>query len=83
MRVPGIGPRATERLVAVRRQTVLRGAADLRQLGIDVGRAAHFVALDGRRLAPGPPARQLRLFPEGRHLPSVVWKTAVPPCAYR
>jgi predicted DNA-binding helix-hairpin-helix protein len=83
LRVPGIGPRAADRLLAVRRRTVLRGADDLRRLGVDATRGAHFMALGGRRLAPRPPAQQLRLFPAGGHLPRVVWKTPVPPCAYR
>ena len=34
LRVPGIGPRAADRLLAVRRRTVLRGADDLRRLGV-------------------------------------------------
>src|SRR6267142_4936504 len=83
LRVPGIGPRAADRLIATRRGTVLRGADDLRRLGVDVARGAHFMALGGKRLAPRAPAQQLRLFTQGGHLPSVVWKTPVPPCAYR
>jgi predicted DNA-binding helix-hairpin-helix protein len=83
LRVPGIGPRAADRLIAARRQAVLRGAADLRRLGVDVGRGGFFMTLGGRALAPRPPARQLRLFPHGGHLPAVVWNTPVPPCAYR
>src|SRR5262249_20744110 len=65
LRVPGIGPRAADRLIVGRRSTVLRGLDDLRRLGIDVARGGHFMALGGRRLAPRPPARQLRLFPHG------------------
>lgn len=83
LRVPGIGPLAANRLIGVRRRTVLRGAEDLRRLGIDATRGAYFMALSGRRLAPCPPAEQLRLFPSGDHLPKVVWRTPVPPCAYR
>jgi predicted DNA-binding helix-hairpin-helix protein len=83
LRVPGIGPRAADRLIAVRRRTVLRGVDDLRRLGIDAARGAHFMTLGGRRLAPRLPAEQLRLFPHGQHLPAVVWNTPVPPCAYR
>ena len=83
LRVPGIGPRSADRLLAVRRRTVLRDRDDLRRLGVDVARGGHFMALAGRRLAPRPPAEQLRLFPHGKHLPAVVWKTPVPPCAYR
>jgi predicted DNA-binding helix-hairpin-helix protein len=83
LRVPGIGPGSADRLIAARRAAVIRGAEDLRRLGTDVARGAHFMALRGRRLAPRPPAQQLRLFPPGQHLPAVVWKTPVPPCAYR
>ena len=83
LRVPGIGPRAADRLIATRRGTVLRGADDLRRLGVDVTRGGHFMALGGKRLAPRAPAQQLRLFTPGGHLPSVVWNTPVPPCAYR
>jgi predicted DNA-binding helix-hairpin-helix protein len=83
LRVPGVGPRAADRIVAARRRTVLRGREDLRRLGVDLARGAHFMSLRGRRLAERPPARQLGLFPSGGHLPAVVWNTAVPPCAYR
>jgi predicted DNA-binding helix-hairpin-helix protein len=83
LRVPGIGPRAADRLIAARRQVALRGPADLRRLGVDIGRGGFFMALRGRPLAPRPPAQQLRLFPHGGHLPAVVWNTPVPPCAYR
>ncbi len=83
LRVPGIGPRAAERLIAARRHTAFRGAEDLRRLGVEVTRAGHYVELGGRRLASRPPAQQLRLFPHGAHLPSVMWRTPVPPCAYR
>jgi predicted DNA-binding helix-hairpin-helix protein len=83
LRIPGVGPRAADRIVAVRRGTVPRGLDDLRRLGVDVGRAAHFVAVRGRRLAARPPAQQLRLFAHGGHLTTAVWKTPVPPCAYR
>ncbi|MBI1846148.1 MAG: hypothetical protein HYR86_04135 [Candidatus Rokubacteria bacterium] len=83
LRVPGLGPKAAAAVIAQRRRVVLRGARDLRRLGVDTARAAHFLALRGRRLAPAPPARQLRLFPHGQHLPQSPFKTAVPPCAYR
>jgi predicted DNA-binding helix-hairpin-helix protein len=83
LRVPGIGPRAVDRLLTVRRRTVLRGPEDLKRLGIDGPRAAYWTALRGRRLARQPLAEQLRLFPPGGHLPAVVWNTPVPPCAYR
>jgi predicted DNA-binding helix-hairpin-helix protein len=83
LRVPGVGPRAARRLVALRRQTPPRGREDLRRLGVDVTRAASFVTVRGKPPAPAPAPRQLRLFPPGGHLPTVAWKTTVPPCAYR
>jgi predicted DNA-binding helix-hairpin-helix protein len=57
LRVPGIGPRAVETIVAARRQGRLRDLRDLQQLGIRAARAAPFVLLDGRQ-----PGHQLRLF---------------------
>jgi predicted DNA-binding helix-hairpin-helix protein len=83
LRVPGIGPTAARRLIRERRSVVLRDADDFRGLGADMRRAGYFVTLKGRRLARVPPPEQLRLFPHGAHLPSVVWRTPVPPCAYR
>ncbi len=83
LRVPGIGPTGGRKLLAERRRTVLRGRDDLGRLGIDVDRAGYFLTLRGRRLATRPPAEQLSLFAPGGHLPSVVWRTATPPCAYR
>ena len=83
LRVPGVGPRAAARLVAERRRVVLRGAEDLRRLGVDTARAGYFLTLGGRRLARERPAVQQPLFADGRHLPSVVWRTPTPPCAYR
>lgn len=50
VRVPGVGPTAARRIVAVRRRTTLRGLADLRRLGVVAGRAAGFLTLGGRRL---------------------------------
>jgi predicted DNA-binding helix-hairpin-helix protein len=83
LRVPGVGPTTARTLVAERRRAVLRGVRDLERAGVDVGRAAYFLTLGGRRLATAPPARQLRLFPHGQHLTQTAWKTATPPCAYR
>jgi predicted DNA-binding helix-hairpin-helix protein len=83
VRVPGIGPLAARRLVTARRAAVLRFAADLRGLGVDVARAGWFLTLRGRRLALAPPASQLRLFDHGQHLTQAPYATPVPPCAYR
>jgi predicted DNA-binding helix-hairpin-helix protein len=83
VRVPGIGPLAASRLVAARRRTPLRFAADLRGAGVDVARAGWFLTLRGKRLAAAPPLTQLRLFAHGAHLTQAPYDTAVPPCAYR
>lgn len=83
LRVPGVGPKAALTLVRERRRSVFRGAEDLRRIGVDTVRAGYFLMLRGRRLAPRLPARQLRLFPHGRHLTQAAWNTPVPPCAFR
>ncbi len=57
LRIPGIGPRGAEAIVAARRAGRLRDARDLEKLGIAARRAAPFVLLDGRR-----PAHQLALW---------------------
>ena len=50
LRVPGIGPIVARRLVSERGDTVLRGLADLRKLGVVTTRAGGFITLRGRRL---------------------------------
>ncbi len=57
LRVPGIGPKSADRIIAARRQARLRDLSQLKALGVTTGRAAPFVLLDGRR-----PALQLRLW---------------------
>ncbi|MFP4346531.1 MAG: radical SAM protein [Anaerolineales bacterium] len=54
LRVPGIGPRGAEKVLAARRAGTLRDLSDLSKLGISTKRAAPYVLLDGKR-----PARQL------------------------
>jgi predicted DNA-binding helix-hairpin-helix protein len=83
LRVPGVGPATARAIVESRRRTTLRGREDLRAAGADVARAAYYLALRGRRLAPTPPAEQLRLFAPGAHLTQAPYRTPVPPCAYR
>jgi predicted DNA-binding helix-hairpin-helix protein len=83
LRVPGVGPATARSLVESRRRTTLRGREDLRAAGVDVVRAAYYLTLRGRRLAPTPPAEQLRLFAPGGHLTQAPYRTPVPPCAYR
>lgn len=49
LRVPGIGPRSAERILAARRQGRLRSLDALAALGVDTRRAAPFVLLGGQR----------------------------------
>ncbi len=56
LRVPGIGPKTAEAILAARRRGALRDLRDLRAVGALAARAAPFVLLDGRR-----PEVQLRL----------------------
>ncbi|MBN1247063.1 MAG: radical SAM protein [Anaerolineae bacterium] len=49
LRIPGIGPTTADRILSARRQGTLRDLSHLRQLGIQVGRAAPFVLLDGHQ----------------------------------
>jgi len=83
VRVPGVGPKAARALVLLRRDTAIRGGADLTRIGVDTVRAAYFLTLRGRRMAGAPSPVQLRLFPHGRHLTQAPFRTPVPPCAYR
>ncbi|NLE77709.1 MAG: radical SAM protein [Chloroflexi bacterium] len=86
LRVPGIGPKAAQRILAGRGQGKIRDLAHLRALGIDPRRAGPWVLLDGRR-----PPLQLCLWPDGpagggepapaglfgpafRLLPALVWR---------
>ncbi|WP_026369589.1 radical SAM protein [Kallotenue papyrolyticum] len=57
LRIPGIGPRAAERILTIRRTTRLRDLAQLQRLGVRVAWCAPYLLLDGRR-----PARQLALW---------------------
>jgi predicted DNA-binding helix-hairpin-helix protein len=59
IRVPGIGPVVAKRLVKERGSAVLRGAKDLRTLGVLTERAAGFLTLKGRRLGTTLWAEQL------------------------
>lgn len=51
LRVPGIGPKSADRIIAARRAARLRDLAQLRALGVTTGWAAPYVLLDGRRAA--------------------------------
>jgi predicted DNA-binding helix-hairpin-helix protein len=57
LRVPGIGPRSADRIIAVRRETRLREPGQLAKLGVVVSWAAPYLLLDGRR-----PLEQRRLW---------------------
>jgi predicted DNA-binding helix-hairpin-helix protein len=59
LRVPGIGPASSRRIVAERGKTVLRGLGDLRKLGVITSRAAGFITLRGRRLQTARWSQQL------------------------
>jgi len=50
VRVPGIGPLTSRRIVQQRTSASLRGLADLRKLGVLTTRAGGFLTLHGRRL---------------------------------
>jgi predicted DNA-binding helix-hairpin-helix protein len=50
VRVPGIGPVVAARILSERGDTLIRGLADLRKLGVITTRAAGFITLRGRRL---------------------------------
>ncbi|HXT18202.1 MAG TPA: radical SAM protein [Gemmatimonadaceae bacterium] len=50
VRVPGIGVVTARRIVDERRNTVIRGLADLKRIGVQTNRAAGFLALRGRAL---------------------------------
>ncbi|MFN8503538.1 radical SAM protein [Kouleothrix sp.] len=51
LKVPGIGPKSADRIIAARRETRLRDLAQLRALGVTTKWAAPYVLLDGRRAA--------------------------------
>lgn len=57
LRVPGIGPKGADHLLAARQRGKVRDLSTLKKLRIPTGRAAPFVLMDGRR-----PAQQLRLW---------------------
>ncbi len=57
LRVPGVGPRSVELILAARADRALRDFAQLRRMGILADRAAPYITLSGKR-----PERQLRLF---------------------
>ncbi len=57
LRVPGIGPKTADALLAARKRGALRDLHDLKALGVAAARAAPYVLLEGKR-----PPQQLSLF---------------------
>ncbi len=58
LRVPGIGPRTARSILEARGKGVrIRSVADLKRMGVPVGRAAEFILINGKK-----PAQQMRLF---------------------
>lgn len=51
LRIPGIGPRSADKLIAARRATKLRDISQLKALGVTTSWAAPYLLLDGRRSA--------------------------------
>ena len=51
LKVPGIGPKSADRIIAARREARLHDLTQLRTLGVTTGWAAPYVLLDGRRAA--------------------------------
>ncbi|MCG8353577.1 MAG: radical SAM protein [Chloroflexales bacterium] len=49
LRVPGIGPRSADKIIAARRTVRLHDLVQLQALGVTIGWAAPYVLLDGRR----------------------------------
>ncbi|GAB4114999.1 MAG: putative DNA modification/repair radical SAM protein [Roseiflexaceae bacterium] len=48
LRIPGIGPKSADKILAARRETRLRDLSQLRTLGVVTGWAAPYVLLDGQ-----------------------------------
>ncbi|GAB4574490.1 MAG: putative DNA modification/repair radical SAM protein [Anaerolineae bacterium] len=57
LRVPGIGPKGADRILAARRRGRIRDLAALHRIGVQANRAAPYILLNGQR-----PPRQLALF---------------------
>lgn len=57
LHIPGIGPRGVRSIIAARKLGVLRELDDLKKIGVNPGRAAPYILLNGRR-----PPRQLSIW---------------------
>jgi predicted DNA-binding helix-hairpin-helix protein len=51
LRIPGVGPKSADRILAARREARLRDITQLKALGVTTGWAAPYVLLDGTRAA--------------------------------
>lgn len=49
LRIPGIGPKSVDKIMAARRAARLRDLSQLKALGVTTGWAAPYVLLDRRR----------------------------------
>jgi predicted DNA-binding helix-hairpin-helix protein len=49
LKVPGIGPKSADKIIAARREARLRDLSQLKAVGVTTGWAAPYVLLDGRR----------------------------------
>jgi predicted DNA-binding helix-hairpin-helix protein len=49
MRIPGIGPKSADMIIAARRQAKITCVEDLKQLGIRASHSSAFILLDGKR----------------------------------
>jgi len=57
LRIPGLGPRSTQKILAARRRDRIRTLEQVQSLGIQTARAAPYLEINGKL-----PARQLSLF---------------------
>ncbi len=60
LRIPGIGPKGADRIIAARKVHRLKELSNLSKLGIRTQNPAKFILLNGKR-----PGVQLELFPQG------------------
>ena len=49
LRIPGIGPRSAQRIIALRKKQPISGKADLAALGVRIKRASPFLKIKGWR----------------------------------
>jgi predicted DNA-binding helix-hairpin-helix protein len=49
LRLPGIGPKGADAILAARRKSALRSVEDVRRLGVNISRALPFVLFDGKQ----------------------------------